>query len=250
MLKPGERFSFRCHPGISCFNLCCRNLNLYLYPYDIIRLKQNLGITSAEFIDKYTDVVLRSGHAFPDVMLKMAQNNEKTCSFLTGGGCAVYPDRPQTCRTFPLEYGLFFDAEKNRSEQVVFFRPPDFCQGRHESATWTTASWEADQNAAYYNRMTGQWAELLRLFSTGAASGFDPGSEQGRMSFMAAYNMDEFREFILNSSFLKRYLVKSSLRVRLGSDDAALLTLAMAWIRLFIFNISSGEISARKKGGL
>ena len=43
-LKPGDSFAFRCHPDIACFNRCCRNLNLFLYPYDVIRLKGALGI--------------------------------------------------------------------------------------------------------------------------------------------------------------------------------------------------------------
>ena len=50
MLNASDTFEFRCHPGVSCFNLCCRNLNLFLNPYDVIRLKQNLGISSSEFI--------------------------------------------------------------------------------------------------------------------------------------------------------------------------------------------------------
>jgi len=246
MLRPKERFSFRCHAGLSCFNLCCRNLKLFLNPYDIIRLKQNLGITSSEFIEKYTDIVLRPEGIFFDVRLKMAENQEKTCPFLTDRGCGVYPDRPQTCRTFPVEYGLFFNAEKNAYEQVAFFRPPDFCLGVHESATWTISEWEADQQAVFYNRMTGKWAELLSLFASDRARGFDPESDAGRMAFMAAYNMDEFRKFVLTSSFLKRYLVKPSLRAKIRSDDISLLRLGMAWIRLFLFGMPSDEISPRR----
>ena len=44
-LQAGDRFRFRCHPGIGCFNRCCRNLNLFLYPYDVVRIKQSLGIS-------------------------------------------------------------------------------------------------------------------------------------------------------------------------------------------------------------
>ncbi len=40
------------------FSLCCRNLNLFLYPYDVIRLKKGLEITSDQFLDKYVDIVL------------------------------------------------------------------------------------------------------------------------------------------------------------------------------------------------
>ena len=42
-LNDSDTFMFRCHSGLECFNKCCRNLNLFLYPYDIICLKNKLG---------------------------------------------------------------------------------------------------------------------------------------------------------------------------------------------------------------
>ena len=45
---------FRCHKDIDCFNACCKNIDIMLTPYDIIRLKQRLGITSTEFLREYT----------------------------------------------------------------------------------------------------------------------------------------------------------------------------------------------------
>ena len=41
---------FRCHKDIDCFNACCKNIDIMLTPYDILRLKQRLGITSTEFL--------------------------------------------------------------------------------------------------------------------------------------------------------------------------------------------------------
>ncbi len=65
-LLEGDNFNFRCHPGIACFNRCCRNLNLFLYPYDVVRLKKRLQISTDNFIDKYVDIVLRSSSFFPE----------------------------------------------------------------------------------------------------------------------------------------------------------------------------------------
>lgn len=245
LLNEEDRFCFRCHPGISCFNRCCRNLNLFLYPYDVIRLKNNLGITSEQFIDRYTDVVVRPGSHFPDVLLKMADNAEKTCPFLSPEGCRVYADRPQTCRAFPVEHGLYFDAERNRTRLVYFFRPPDFCKGRNETTSWTQKTWEADQNASFYNQITVEWAEVLRLFADDPWGGEGPTGRRGKMAFMAAYNIDAFRDFVLHSSFLKRYNVKSAVRLKLKNDDVALLRLGMAWIKLFLFGVQSSEVSVR-----
>ncbi len=42
-----DKFQFRCHKGIACFNKCCENIDIMLTPYDILRLKNRLGITVA-----------------------------------------------------------------------------------------------------------------------------------------------------------------------------------------------------------
>jgi Fe-S-cluster containining protein len=245
-LNDTDTFAFRCHSGVSCFNQCCRNLNFYLNPYDIIRLKQNLKISSNTFIDNYTDIVLRPGHYFPDVLLRMADNSEKTCPFLTDVGCRVYADRPHTCRAFPVEHGLYFDAEKNATQLVHFFRPPDFCEGRHELTIWTLKTWEADQEAAFYNRMTAAWGDVMRLFQADPFGEQGPEGQKGKMAFMAAYNVDAFRDFVLNSSFLQRYKIDSNLRMHLKSDDVAVFKLGMAWIKMFLFGVKTSEIKPKK----
>ena len=89
-IKKNGTFCFRCHPEVECFNRYCRNLNLFLYPYDVIRLKHALGLSSDAFLDRYVDIVLRPANFFPDVLLRMAENPEKTCPFLAESGCRVF----------------------------------------------------------------------------------------------------------------------------------------------------------------
>lgn len=246
LLKDADRFAFRCHPEVPCFNRCCRNLNLYLYPYDLVRLKKSLNMTTGDIIEKHTDVVLRDGSHFPHVLLKMADNADKTCPFLTDAGCRVYADRPQTCRAFPVEQGLFFAEESTPPELLHYFRPPEFCRGQDEDAEWTVKSWEIDQAAAFYNQMTIAWADVLRLFHSDPWDGQGPDGQKGRMAFMAAYNMDAFRDFVVNSSFLKRCTISPKLRLKIKTDDVALLRLGFSWIKLFIFGIRNGDITPKK----
>ena len=207
----GETFRFRCHPGIGCFNRCCRNLNLFLYPYDVVRLKQRLGITADEFLERHVDVVLRPGNHFPDVLLRMDESDDRTCPFLAATGCTVYPDRPDTCRTFPLEQGLAHDAASGRDEALFFFRPPEFCLGGREESVWTVPEWVRDQEAEEYHRMTVRWAQVRRRFDLDPWGPEGPEGKRARMAFMAAYNVDRFREFVFESSFLKRFKVKPEL---------------------------------------
>lgn len=244
-IKGDDRFRFRCHPGIACFNRCCHNLNLFLYPYDVIRLKQCLGISSDQFIDRYVDVILREGNYFPDVLLRMSADKEQACPFLTDAGCTVYPDRPDTCRTFPVELGLRYGEPGTPPKSIGFFRPPDFCQGHRGPDEWTLKTWARNQNAEEYNKMTRKWADLMGLFAKDPWQGQGPNGPKGRMAFMATYNIDAFREFLQSSSFLKRYKVKKDHLSRIRKDDTALLRFGMDWVKLFVWGIPSKKIRLR-----
>jgi len=230
---------------VACFNRCCRNLNLFLYPYDVVRLKKALGISSDRFIEQYTDVILREGNAFPDVLLRMADNAERTCPFLTPEGCSVYMDRPDTCRTFPVEQGLMFDARSGIEQQVHFFRPPAFCEGTREEARWTLAEWKKDQQAEVYNRMTVRWSRVKRLFAEDPWGGEGPEGSRAKMAFMSTYNVDRFRDFVLNSSLRKRYRIHPDRMRKIRKDDVALLELGFEWVKLFVFNIPGKMIRSR-----
>jgi hypothetical protein len=241
-LAPRDTFRFRCHRDLACFNQCCRNLNLFLYPYDVVRLKKSLGMDSDQFLETHVDVVLREGSFFPDVLLRMADNTTQTCPFLSDAGCRVYPDRPDTCRTFPVEHGLLFKDRAGDSESVSFFRPPDFCQGQHEDQTWTLETWADDQEATTYNRMTARWAEINALFHNDPWGPEGLNGAKGKMAFMAAYNIDRFREFVFTSSFLKRYRVKKGLIKKMRASDRELLLFGYEWIRYFVWGLPSKNL--------
>ena len=241
-LEDNDTFSFQCHSGLECFNLCCRNLNLFLYPYDVLRLKNILGISSDDFIDEYVDVDLRPSSFFPEVLLKMSDNSEKTCPFLTEKGCSVYTDRPDTCRSFPVEMGMIYDAARKKNRQVYFFKPPDFCLGKHENKTWTSKTWAKDQGSVLYNKMTAKWAELASLFQTDPWGKEGPYGQKAKMVFMATYNIDKFRDFVFKSSFLVRFKVKSDILKKVKKNDLELLKLGFEWVKLFIWGIKTKSI--------
>ncbi len=244
-LRQDERFSFRCHEGLACFTRCCRNLNLFLYPYDVLRLKNRLHIPSEKLLDTYIDVVMRESNYFPDVLLRMAEDEERTCPFLNEAGCTVYQDRPDTCRTFPLEQGILSEGPAGRARDVYFFRPPDFCLGQHASEEWTSESWAEDQEAVFYHKMTGIWSELKALFQTDPWGAEGPYGRRGKMAFMATYNLDKFREFVFQSTFLKRYKVRPELLKKIKRDDVALMEFGFAWVKFFIWGIKVPSLRLR-----
>ena len=79
MLQPltDEGFRFACHPGVPCFTECCRDLKLLLTPYDILRLKNHLGLESGDFLDRFVDVQFDEQRNLPMVYLNM-QNHIKS----------------------------------------------------------------------------------------------------------------------------------------------------------------------------
>jgi hypothetical protein len=71
-----ERFQFRCHPGVDCFTLCCADVTIFLGPFDVIRLKERLGLSSEEFLDQYTHFLATEKQLIPVVVLKMIEEGE------------------------------------------------------------------------------------------------------------------------------------------------------------------------------
>jgi hypothetical protein len=65
------------------------------------------------------------------------------------------------------------------------------------------------------------------------------------MAFMATYNIDQFRDFLFNSTFLKRYKVKSALLKKIRTDDVALLKFGFDWVKFYIWGIKTKSFRLR-----
>jgi len=240
-----EAFRFHCHGGLACFNRCCRNVHLLLYPFDLLRLKRYLGLTAAEFLERHTDAVLRPGSFFPDLLLRMSRDDEGSCPFLGDSGCAVYPERPDVCRLFPLQQAALCDAGGAPVEALYFLRPPPFCLGPRETRQRTPEAYCREQQAGTYHPLTRKWAELWRRFQQDPWAGAGPSCPQARMVFMALYNLEEFHRFVFESSFLKRFRLGPGVAAKARSSEEELLHLAMDWVQLLLWRVSSARIGLR-----
>ena len=122
-----SRFHFNCHSELACFNQCCQNPTVILKPYDILRLRKRLGITSTEFLERYTTKVLEDKSRLPLVMLDIDREEGTGCPFLEAVGCGVYEDRPGACRLFPVTQGSSL-GEAGVTDSY-FIKQLNFCQG-------------------------------------------------------------------------------------------------------------------------
>jgi Fe-S-cluster containining protein len=202
-------------------------------------------MSADQFLETHVDIILRESSFFPDVVLRMSEDKEKSCQFLCKSGCSVYQDRPETCRMFPVEVGMLYNERAKKDTLVYFFKPPEFCLGKYEKKTWTGSKWSADQGADIYRKMTIRWAGLKRLFQSNPWGNEGVYGPKGKMAFMAIYNVDQFRDFVYNSSFLKRYKIKNEILKKIRNDDATLMKLGFDWVKFFLWGIESRHIKPR-----
>ena len=236
MLAEDQVFQFECNEEVPCFTVCCHNADLLLYPYDIIRLKRRLKMSSDDFLVKHTVTAFRDNPFFPSVMLKMSEEDGHPCPFLTKQGCTVYPDRPYSCRAYPLAPAMQGDG-KGSVSMGCFLVKHDHCKGHGRGPSWTYPELMKNQEMTLFNKQNMAWARVTQLLFTQNAFGAGGEDNPGmNMAFMASYNMDAFRRFVLKSTFLKRYNVPKKLIKQIKKDDVALMQLGFDWILRFLGN--------------
>ena len=232
-LNKSSKFKFSCHKNISCFNKCCTDVNIFLTPYDIIRLKNRLKISSQEFLDKYTLLPIDENQNYPVVMLKMNRDDEKSCPFVGDKGCSVYEDRPWPCRMFPLGVASPKEIGTNGNEEFYFILEEPVCQGYKEDRNITVNDWIKEQKVEEYTEMGERFKEvsLHDYFKKGKK--LEPAKLE--MFYTVCYNIDKFREFVFESTFLKRFEVDEELADKIKKDDEELLLFGFEWLKYCLF---------------
>jgi len=242
IFKPftGDIFHFSCHRGVSCFTECCAKLRLILTPYDILRMKNRLKLTSDQFLERYTDTILDKNSRFPMVKLRMMSDQKQACPFVTNEGCSIYEDRPEACRLYPVgRASAMVDGEKNARERF-FMVAESHCQGFQEKHAWTLDDWIDHEGVKEYSSMNDQWLGIITSSKSLGPKTHLP--QKLRMFFMASYNLDKFREFLFNSGFFDRFQVDPDLKEKLRSNDTALMLFAFEWLKFSLFGEKTIQI--------
>jgi hypothetical protein len=65
-----------------------------------------------------------------------------------------------------------------------------------------------------------------------------------QMFFLASYNIDKFREFVFESSFLERYAIEESVLGRIKDDEIALLKFGLKWLKWLLFKEGDFKLRA------
>ena len=228
-----ESFCFACHPEVPCFNECCRDLNQFLTPYDILRLKNHLGLSSGEFLERYTSQHIGPDSGLPIITLKPGDRQDLTCPFVTPAGCSVYEDRPSSCRTYPLMRGVSRSRETGKMVEQFMVLKEAHCCGFDDGQTTTVQQWIENQDIAVYNEINDKLIQIISLKNSRRPGVLD--LKTRHMFFTALYDLDSFRSQITNNELLADLQIDSSLLDKALEDDVALLEVGMGWIKNVLF---------------
>jgi Fe-S-cluster containining protein len=232
-ILPHETFCFSCTPDVPCFNDCCRDLNQFLTPYDVLRLTNHLGLSSGQFLDKYTSRHTGPESGLPIVTLRLDDPNEPACPFVSQKGCTVYESRPSSCRTYPLLRAVRRSRRTGiMTEQFMVLKEPH-CRGFQQGKTQSVRQWIDAQKVTLYNEINDKLLDIISLKNRLMPGPLD--SKSRRLFHTALYDLDNFRSQIADDGLLDNFRTGSRLMNAALDDDVALLELGMNWIKHALF---------------
>ena len=229
-----DKFCFKCGPELECFNVCCSDVNIFLTPYDVLRMRKAVGIDSTAFLTKYTIVPFDKNQILPVPLLKMRDTETKECFFVDKEkGCTVYEHRPWPCRMYPL--GAASPGEiKYQETPFYFIMREEHCKGHAEDREWMVSDWLQDQETEVYNEF-GELFKKITLHPAFSTQRKDLAPQQIDMYWTALYDLDKFRRFVFESTFLKRFEVHEDRLKDIKDDDEELLRFGFDWLRFSLF---------------
>lgn len=234
-LLPGSKeISFKCYKGISCFNACCSNIDITLTPYDIIRLKHRLDMSSSEFLNEYTYPYELEKGGIAAVKFKPVDGGT-ACRFMREEGCSVYEDRPTSCRYYPI--GLVSIRKQDEYDDSAEYAmvKEEHCKGHLEDNKMTIDEFRKEQGVEQYDELARGWRQLvLKKKSSGAAIGA-PTLKSRQLFFMTCYDVDRFRTFVASEGFQNSFDVPDERMAKALTDDIELMLFGFDFLKQVLF---------------
>ena len=234
-----KSFRFDCSQKVPCFNACCRDLNQFLTPFDILRLKKHLGVTSTEFLSTYTSQHIGPQTGLPVVSLRPKNDDNLLCPFVSPDGCQVYANRPTSCRLYPIARAIAPCPQTDKiSEHFALIKEPH-CQGFHQKSTQTVRQWLLDQGVRPYLAVNDRFLDIIRLKNHQHPAPLD--LRASHLFQLAFYDLDGFRSHLLDNRLVETDGVSSGQAADLEHNDTSLLLYAHRWIAAVLFRTPEKE---------
>jgi len=229
-IEKNQKFSFKCHSEIACFNSCCQDLNQILTPYDILRLKHHFKINSQQFLETYTNQSIGPETGLPVILLKTKSRTDLRCIFVEKKGCQVYPDRPASCRYYPLARVTSRSRINGKISASYMLLKEHHCVG-HDYQTnskiqkQTIDLWIKSQEIADYDKYNNIMLELIAAKNQNKIKDL---SENDRyLFFICCYDIDNFRKY----AYENKLLSQKQQSVQSIEDDIDLLNFSIKWLK-------------------
>ena len=242
-LSLDSEFQFDCHKGVSCFNVCCKSIDITLTPYDILRLKRRFKMDSREFVGRFTTPFPMDYHDLPGLKLNMKPGTTE-CVFLSADGCTVYEDRPAACRYYALGSMGVRKKDSPTVDDIFFIVKEDHCKGHEEPRTLTVAQYRKEQGVDKYDEMNREWRDIvLKKRSSGPTVG-QPTERSMQLFDMCSYDIESFREFIQTKGFREIFDLSDLERKELIENEEQLLMFAIRFLKQVLFGVMTIPIKA------
>ena len=235
VLDPNTEINFSCHKGISCWNACCKRADLTLTPYDIVRLKKATGKDSSTVLKEHTVPFTMDADGVPG--LKLRTTDEGVCLFMHEvDGCTIYEDRPSACRYYPLGNLSLKKADQGHENQHFVLVREDHCKGHEEDKVYNIQSFREDQKVIDYDQHNIEYFQLiLKKKSMGPSVGKPPEMSL-QLFFMACFDQDRFRRFVLSPAFKNNYQLDEETYDKIANDDVDCMYFGFRLLRQVLFN--------------
>ncbi|HEX8962193.1 MAG TPA: YkgJ family cysteine cluster protein [Rhodocyclaceae bacterium] len=238
MVDGDHVIQFSCHKGIGCWNACCSNIDISLTPYDIVRLKKRLNLSSAEFLTQYTFPYEFEKDDIAGVKFRPVEGGT-ACQFMTPEGCGVYEDRPTACRYYPVALvSMRKEGEAFDTASYALVKE-DHCKGHDVKRSLTIEEYRKEQGVVEYDELARGWRQLiLKKKSSGPSIG-KPSLKSRQLFFMACYDHDQFRAFVASDSFGQLFALSQEEREKIVGDDVELMQFGFRFLRQVLFGEES-----------
>ena len=244
LLTEDSVIQFRCHKGISCFNACCRHADVTLAPYDVLRLQRRLDMSSEAFLKAHSVPFQLDADGVPGI--KMRTDEQGACLFLDGeNGCSVYDDRPTVCRYYPVALLNMREKDSSEAKQQYSLVKEGHCKGHNEPREITLRDYRKEQGVERYDEFNLAWYELILKKKSGGPGVGKPNEMSLQLFFMASFNFDLLRRFVMSDNFKATYDLPDETYDEVAHDDIALMKLGNRLMRQALF----GEKTIAEKRG-
>ena len=238
MCDGSKTIQFQCRKGIACWNACCSNIDISLTPYDILRLKQRLGITSNDFLLHYTLPYEMEQNGIAGVKLRPVENGT-ACQFMTPEGCGVYGDRPTACRYYPVALLSMRKQDEYTDTQSYALVKEEHCLGHNEPREISIDAYRQEQGLEEYDELARGWRQLILKKKSSGPSVGKPSKRSLQLYFMVCYDLDTFRSFVTSEGFTELYDLPAEETNKILADDTELMLFGFRFLRQVLFGENS-----------